>query len=59
VLGADSEVYVLNCADDILIYSRTYDEHLQHLDSVFYKLTTAGFTINLDNTTFCKREVNL
>lgn len=32
--------------DDIVIYSRTWEEHLQHLTTVLNKIQTAGFTIN-------------
>jgi hypothetical protein len=57
VLGADSGRHVLHYVDDIIIYSRTYDEHLRHLDSVFNKLTTAGFFINLKKCSFFKQEI--
>jgi hypothetical protein len=43
--------------DDILIYSKSYEEHLAHVDSVLSKLTRAGFTINIEKCKFCKVEV--
>jgi recombinational DNA repair protein (RecF pathway) len=30
---------------------------MRHLDSLMDKLTTAGFTINLNKCSFCKEEV--
>jgi hypothetical protein len=57
VLGSDSTGYVLNYVDDILVYSKTYEEHLGHLDAVLGKLTKAGFTINLDKCVFGKQEI--
>jgi hypothetical protein len=31
--------------DDLLIHSSTFTEHLEHINAVLHKLTTAGFTI--------------
>jgi hypothetical protein len=56
-LGSDSTGYVLNYVDDIIVYSKTYEEHIKHLDAVLGKLTTAGFTINIDKCDFCKQEI--
>jgi hypothetical protein len=57
VLGSDSIGYVLDYVDDIFVYSNTYEEHIKHLDAVLGKLTTAGFTINMDKCDFCKQEI--
>jgi hypothetical protein len=38
--------------DDILVHSKTFDEHIHHLDIVFDKLTTAGFTLNVSKCKF-------
>ena len=57
VLGSDSTEYVLHYVDDILVYSKTYDEHIKHLDIVLGKLTTAGFTININKCKFGKQEI--
>jgi len=46
VLGADTSKYALLYVDDLVVFSKTFYEHLDHLDSVFRKLTTAGFTMN-------------
>jgi hypothetical protein len=55
-LGADTSEYVIHYVDDF-IFSRTSEEHLEHLDKVLRKLTTSGFTINLGKCNFCKPEI--
>jgi len=43
--------------DDILIYSKTLEEHLHHLELVFERLNDAGLTINIEKSNFAKRQV--
>jgi hypothetical protein len=50
-LGEGNESFVLAYVDDILVYSKTFEEDLKHLDIVIVKLTHAGFTLNI---TKCK-----
>jgi hypothetical protein len=50
-LGRDSETYVVFYVDDILVFSKTFEEHLTHLDTVIGRLTKAGFTLNAANVT--------
>jgi len=57
VLGADTSEYALHYVDDLVVFSKTFEEHLEHLDTVLRKLTTAGFTINLIKCNFCKPEI--
>jgi hypothetical protein len=37
-LGGGTEGYVLFYTDDILVHSRSFEEHLVHLDTVIFKL---------------------
>jgi hypothetical protein len=37
VLGSDSTEYVLNYVNDIIVYSKTFEEHIEHLDDVIGK----------------------
>jgi hypothetical protein len=46
VLGADTSEYALYYVDELVVFSKTFDEQLDYLESVFRKLTTAGFTMN-------------
>jgi hypothetical protein len=39
-LGEGSLEYVVFYVDDVLIYSRSFEEHMMHLDAVLSKLTT-------------------
>jgi hypothetical protein len=43
--------------DDILVYSKTFEEHLVHLDTVIGRLTKAGFTLNAAKCHFRLEEV--
>jgi hypothetical protein len=51
-LGNDTESFVTAYVDDILVHSKTFDEHIQHLDTVFDKVTAAGFTFNVSKCKF-------
>jgi RNase H-like domain found in reverse transcriptase/Reverse transcriptase (RNA-dependent DNA polymerase) len=50
-----------NCAlvymDDVIIYSRTFEEHMGHLDQVLGLLRKANVTLKLRKCTFAAREV--
>jgi hypothetical protein len=56
-LGKDTESYVTFYVDDIIVHSKTFEEHLIHLDLVMRKLSKAGFTINAAKCQFCMKEV--
>ena len=43
--------------DDILVFSRTLDEHLQHLQSVLQRLKQAGLKLNPRKCHFITQEV--
>jgi len=53
VLNNNLVMYV----NDLLIHSSTFTEHLHHIDLVFDKLTSAGFTVNTTKCQFCKPEI--
>ncbi|XP_063809856.1 uncharacterized protein LOC135028570 [Pseudophryne corroboree] len=44
-LGHRNFEMVLLYLDDVIIYSRSYEEHLQHLDEVFAQLTKCGLKL--------------
>jgi hypothetical protein len=52
-LGDFVSVYV----DDLIVYSRTWTDHLQHLDRVFHRLHKAGLKVNLAKCAFAREEV--
>jgi hypothetical protein len=43
--------------DDIIIFSATFEEHLQHLRYIFEKLKEAGLRLGKDKCEFCKLEL--
>lgn len=50
-----------NCAfaylDDIVIYSKTFEKHLIHLESLFKKSSKGNLQLNRVNLTLCKAEI--
>lgn len=57
VLGELNWEILLIYLDDIIVYSRSFDEHLEHLRLVLYKLRAAGLKLHPDKCTFCHKEV--
>jgi hypothetical protein len=49
--------FVYNFMDDLVVYSTSLDEHLQHLKEVFARLQKAGFTLNQDKLHLARREI--
>ena len=43
--------------DDILIFSKSFEDHLEHLEAVFTRLNEAGLKINASKSHFCVPEV--
>ena len=43
--------------DDIVVYSDSFNEHLNQLTLLFQKLTEAKLTINLNKCTFCRATI--
>ncbi|KAL0151249.1 hypothetical protein M9458_053440 [Cirrhinus mrigala] len=43
--------------DDIIIYSKTLEQHIQHLNTVFHKLTQANLTLNMKKCHFFKHQL--
>jgi hypothetical protein len=58
VLRAFIGKFVIVYFDDILVYSKSYDAHLEHLRVVFNVLRDAGLFGNLEKCTFCTDRVS-
>jgi hypothetical protein len=59
VLGSDVSSSICACyVDDIVIFSKLFEEHLRHINLIFNKLTTVGFTINTLKCKFCQPQMN-
>lgn len=45
------------CADDVVVYSDTWEAHVQRLKAVFDRLLEANLTVNLAKCEFAKATV--
>ena len=52
IFGDIKYKYLFHFLDDCVIYSETFDEHVQHLREVFLRLRKAGLTVNPDKVRF-------
>jgi hypothetical protein len=57
VLHSFTDKFVVVYFDDILVYSRSLDEHIEHLRAVFGALHEARLFANLVKCTFCTNRV--
>ena len=53
VLGKHSLAYL----DDIIIFSKTFEDHLVHLSETLSLLRKAGFKLNIEKCNFCVKEL--
>lgn len=44
--------------DDIVVFSETKEQHLEHLRRVFQKLSDAELKININKSEFCKEQIS-
>ena len=57
VLKKFLKIFVIVYLDDILIFSKTLDEHLLHIRSVLERLREEKLLINLKKCSFAKKEL--
>src|SRR6266511_611198 len=57
VLGPYLYEFVIVYLDDIIIFSQTMDEHLQHMRKVLETLREAGFKLKLEKCEFAKKQL--
>ena len=43
--------------DDVIVFSRSWEEHLRHLDEVFTRMVAAGMTLNFKKCEFAQSEL--
>ena len=49
--------FAMGYLDDIIIYSRSEKEHLEHLEEIFTRLKTAGLKLKLKKCCFFKKHI--
>lgn len=49
--------FCVNYIDDILIFSRTFEEHLEYLSKVFQAIRNEGFKIKFTKCSFAKNKI--
>ena len=49
--------FAMGYLDDIIIFSKTEEEHLQHLEEIFEQLQKAGLKLKLQKCTFFKKHI--
>lgn len=57
VLGQYQWNFVLSYIDDIIIYSKSIDDHLQHLQQVLLLLNHANFRLNINKCEFVQKQI--
>jgi hypothetical protein len=57
ILGNAKWAYALVYIDDIVVYSDTFEQHLEHLDKLFSKILTSGLTLSIPKSHVCQREI--
>lgn len=57
IFKGECEEFCTIYIDDMLITSRTFFEHLEHLEKIFYRIQKAGLTINFKKSFWCRNEV--
>lgn len=53
----DLDNFAVNYIDDILVFSKTFEEHLQHLEKLIDAVSKEGFKLSLAKCNFAKNQV--
>ena len=57
VLNGIQNKFTFAYLDDIIIFSKTFEEHLEHVETVFSRLREAGLKLKMKKCDFLKQEV--
>ena len=49
--------FAIGYLDDIIIFSKTKEEHLQHLEEIFVRLCKFGLKMKHEKCSFCKKHI--
>ena len=51
-------LYAITCLDDIIIFSKSKEDHLRHLEEVFHQLRQAGLKMKCSKCDFFKSKIH-
>ena len=43
--------------DDVTVYSKSFEEHIQHLEQIFKVIQDANLSLNIEKCHFCLRQL--
>ena len=58
MLGQAMYKYAIAYIDDVIIYSETFQDHLEHLNEVFGKLRDAGLKLKMSKCQFLMKQIS-
>ena len=56
IIGPECDSYAYAYLDDVVVVSKTFEEHLRKLEDVLNRLIKANLTINREKSNFCQSE---
>lgn len=56
-LGNDVKEFAVIYIDDLVIFSRTFKEHMEHIRIILSRLYAAGLTVKMAKSVFCKEQI--
>lgn len=57
ILGSDTAEFATSYVDDLVIASRTFEDHIRHLQLIFEKIQQGGLTLKITKSIFCASEI--
>ena len=57
LFGSECQPHVFRYLDDVLVITKTFEEHLQWLEFVLKKLVDAGLAISFEKSEFCCSQI--
>ena len=57
IFGSEFKAVLLNYVDDVVIFSESFEEHMEVLEKVLKRIEEVGMTLNLEKCEFCRKEV--
>ena len=59
IFRKERDSHIIPYFDDIIIFSKSYDEHLRHLDQALSKIKAAGLSLNKSKCNVGKEEIKI